>query len=96
MQISDEILKKLEKLSAFKIPDEKREEIKSQLGEIVNFVEILNELNLDKNSATTNVFDKKTPLREDIPSQNREVIDIILKNAPKSENGFFVVPKIIE
>jgi len=34
--------------------------------------------------------------REDIPVSNPEIIEDILKHAPKSEGGFFVVPKIIE
>lgn len=44
MQIDDTLLNKLEKLSALQINDEKREEIKKQLSEIVSFVDILNEL----------------------------------------------------
>ena len=37
MVIDDTLLNKLEKLSALQIPEEKREEFKKQLGEIVNF-----------------------------------------------------------
>ena len=47
MYIDDKMLEKLEKLSALKIPDDKREEFKEQLSKIVDFVEVLNELNLD-------------------------------------------------
>ena len=46
MQIDDTLLNKLEKLSALQISDEKREEVKKQLSEIVSFVDILNELDL--------------------------------------------------
>ncbi len=41
MQIDDKMLEKLEKLSALKIPDHNREEFKSQLGKIVDFVDFL-------------------------------------------------------
>ena len=44
MNVNDELLNKLEKLSAIKIADDKRTKIKEQLSEIVGFVEILNEL----------------------------------------------------
>ena len=40
MIIDDALLSKLERLSALKIPDEKREEFKGQLNNIVDFVEI--------------------------------------------------------
>ena len=42
MQIDDTLLNKLEKLSALQINDEKRDEIKKQLSEIVSFVDVLN------------------------------------------------------
>jgi len=96
MKIDNELLKKLEKLSSLKISDEKREGIINQLSEIVSFVENLNELNLEGEEATFTTLRGGTPFREDIPSVNSEIIKTILEHAPQSENGFFVVPKIIE
>ncbi|MDX1809395.1 MAG: Asp-tRNA(Asn)/Glu-tRNA(Gln) amidotransferase subunit GatC [Sulfurospirillaceae bacterium] len=96
MQIDDNLLTKLENLSALKIDDSKRAEIISELSEIVQFVEILNELNLDKEEATFTTLAGGTPFREDTPFVNPEIIETILDNAPKSQDGYFVVPKIIE
>ncbi|CZE47073.1 Asp-tRNA(Asn)/Glu-tRNA(Gln) amidotransferase subunit GatC [Campylobacter geochelonis] len=96
MAIDDNLLNKLEKLSALKIEDDKREEIKSQLDKIVNFVEILNELDLDKNKVAVSTISGGTPLREDEPNNDKEIIDIILNHAPSTDASFFVVPKIIE
>ena len=96
MQIDSKLLSKLEKLSALKIDDNKREEAISELSKIVGFVEILNELDLSKEKATFTTLEGGTPFREDVASINEEIIDTILKNAPKSENRYFVVPKIIE
>ncbi|MCD8213371.1 MAG: Asp-tRNA(Asn)/Glu-tRNA(Gln) amidotransferase subunit GatC [Campylobacter sp.] len=95
MQIDDTLLSKLEKLSSLKISDDKREEIKRQLSEIVSFVDVLNELDLSDSQAVVSSIKGGTFLREDIPTGS-EVIDIILKNAPSSEGHFFSVPKIIE
>lgn len=92
MTINDELLGKLEKLSAIKIADDKREETKKQLSEIVGFVEILNELDLESQSGKA--FGA-TPLRED-SVKSASVIDDIFKNAPASAEHFFLVPKIIE
>ena len=96
MKIDDELLKKLEKLSSLKISDEKREGVINQLSEIVAFVENLNELDLDKEEATSSTLSGGTPFREDIPHVNPQIVETILKNSPQRENGFFVVPKIIE
>ena len=96
MKIDDHLLQKLEKLSSLKISDDKREVVIHQLSEIVSFVEILNELALDHEEATFTTLSGGTPLREDIPHSVPSIVKTILQHAPKSENGFFVVPKIIE
>jgi aspartyl-tRNA(Asn)/glutamyl-tRNA(Gln) amidotransferase subunit C len=96
MKIDNDLLKKLEKLSSLEIDSDKRDSMVNQLSEIVEFIENLNELNLDKEEATFTTVKGGTPMREDIPSVNPKIIKTILKNAPKSENGSFVVPKIIE
>jgi len=96
MQINDTLLSKLEKLSALKIDDNKREEAIAELSKIVNFVEILNELDLAHEKASFTTLKGGTPFRDDIPSVNEEIIKTILEHAPKSENMYFTVPKIIE
>ncbi|MFK5938033.1 MAG: Asp-tRNA(Asn)/Glu-tRNA(Gln) amidotransferase subunit GatC [Sulfurimonas sp.] len=96
MQVDDALLSKLEKLSFLKVSDDKREEIISQLSEIVSFVDNLSELDttgVDDNFAMS---DMATPLREDIPTPRTSVGEDILKHAPQSSDNFFIVPKIIE
>ena len=96
MQIDDTLLSKLEKLSALKIDDNKREEAIAELTKIVSFVEILNELDLTNETASFTTLKGGTPFRDDVPSINEEIIKTILEHAPKSENTYFTVPKIIE
>ena len=95
MQIDDTLLAKLEKLSSLKIGEEKRKEIENQLSEILNFVDILDELDLSDVGAVVSSREGGTPLREDV-SVSSDVIETILKHAPMSSEHFFVVPKIIE
>ncbi|HIC45047.1 MAG TPA: Asp-tRNA(Asn)/Glu-tRNA(Gln) amidotransferase subunit GatC [Sulfurimonas sp.] len=96
MQIDDALLSKLEKLSYLEIAPDKREEIISQLSEIVSFVDNLSELDTTEMDPTFAMTDKGTQLREDKPSSAEEVSQSIIKNAPLSEDDFFIVPKIIE
>ena len=96
MQINDKLLSKLEKLSALKINEDKREDAINELNKIVGFVEILNELDLSEEKATFTTLKGGTPFREDSVHSNHEIIDKILEHAPKSENRYFAVPKIIE
>lgn len=95
MTITDQMLNKLEKLTALKVPNERREEFKKELSEIVGFVEILDELDLDGLDAEVSTIKQSTRLREDEPHKS-EVIKDILKHAPKTYETYFEVPKIIE
>lgn len=96
MKIDDTLLSKLEKLSSLRISEEKREGVIQQLSEIVAFVENLNELNLENEEASFTTLQGGTPFREDVPNSHSTVVETILAHAPQSEDGFFVVPKIIE
>jgi aspartyl-tRNA(Asn)/glutamyl-tRNA(Gln) amidotransferase subunit C len=96
MIVDDNLIAKLAKLSSLEIDDSKKEKLKSELGDIINFVENLNEIDVSAIEATFSTIEGGTPLREDISEQNLELSNHILKHAPKSENGYFIVPKIIE
>lgn len=96
MQVNDELLTRLEKLSYLKVNDDKREDIINQLSEIVSFVDNLGELNTDGVESTFAMSDSATFTREDTPKCDQEINDDILKHAPKSGDHFFIVPKIIE
>ena len=96
MQVDDALLSRLEKLSFLKVSDDKREEIISQLSEIVSFVDNLSSLDtsgVDENFAMTEMA---TPLREDLSFCDGAINDDILAHAPNSGDHFFIVPKIIE
>ncbi|RAX54643.1 Asp-tRNA(Asn)/Glu-tRNA(Gln) amidotransferase GatCAB subunit C [Helicobacter sp. 16-1353] len=92
MIIDDKLLKRLENLSAIEVGEDKKEEIKSQLSEILNFVENLNSLDLPSEIPHRNL---PTPLREDTPS-NAGIAESVLENAPNAKERFFIVPKIVE
>jgi len=93
MKIDETLVKRLETLSMVEI--ENKEKMANDLAEIVQFVEMLNELDTSEIDATFSTLNNPTPLREDVPVKN-EVIKDILKNAPNAKDGFFIVPKIIE
>jgi aspartyl-tRNA(Asn)/glutamyl-tRNA(Gln) amidotransferase subunit C len=96
MQVDDALIAKLEKLSMLKVDEEKKESIKKELAEILNFVENLNDIDVSKVAATFTTLKGGTPLREDTPKKDETLSGAILNNAPRSEDNFFIVPKIIE
>ncbi len=96
MTVDDNLIAKLAKLSSLEIDDSRKEKLKSELGDIINFVENLNDIDVSHIEATFTTIEGGTPLREDVSIQNLELSNHILKHAPKSEDGYFIVPKIIE
>lgn len=92
MQIDDKLLSKLERLGMIEIEEDKKEEIKSQLSEILGFVDNIASLDIQTLSSKTEL---KTPMREDIP-QDSQIQQDVLSHAPRAEDGYFIVPKIIE
>ena len=96
MQVDDALLSKLEKLSFLQVSDDKREEIKEQLSEIVSFVDNLSDLDTEGVDANFSMDDRPTPLREDSVKPSTQISEDILSHAPKSTDNFFIVPKIIE
>lgn len=94
--IDNAVLEKLEKLSMLKIEDEKKEELAAQLTEILSYVENLSELDTDSLEANFSTLEGGTPMREDLPKQQPEIVKHIFSHAPETENDFFIVPKIID
>ena len=93
MQIDEKLLFKLETLSQLRIDETKRAEILDELNRFLGFVENLNELDISNLEISK---DGSSPLRKDEPNLDESIGQKILKNAPKSEDNFFIVPKIIE
>jgi len=96
MTIDDNVLAKLEKLSALRIEDSKREEIKSQLSSILSYIDNLNELDTDDLDSSFSTLDGGTPLRADTPREPNSIAKEILSRAPQSQDDFFIVPAIID
>lgn len=95
MQIDENLLEKLERLSALKIADEKRKELLSELSEIVNFVEKLNEIDLDSLETSVSPIKNNIIFRND-EVKNSNIINEVFKHSPSFQDHFFIVPKIID
>lgn len=92
MQIDDTLLAKLEQLSMLHITESKRDETKKNLEEILGFIENLASVEVDETYLQEQY---QTPLRED-EVVDSEVATDVLAHAPKAQDNFFIVPKIIE
>ncbi len=96
MQIDSTVLAKLEKLSHLRVDEDKKDEIISQLTEIVSYVENLAELDTSALDASFSTLEGGTPMRKDIPESDSTIPKSILAHAPLNDDDFFIVPAIIE
>lgn len=91
MMIDELLLGKLQKLAMIDLSQEEAAEVASNLNEILGFIDNLSSINTDGIALSTNA---KTPLRDDVPKDSNVALNV-LENAPKAQDGFFIVPKII-
>ena len=86
---------KIARLSRLNIPEASKQNLKNDLNNILGFVAQLDEVNTSDVKPLASVTGHKLPLRSDKVTDGN-IEDLVLKNAPESSSGFFVVPKVIE
>ncbi|WP_163539174.1 Asp-tRNA(Asn)/Glu-tRNA(Gln) amidotransferase subunit GatC [Gracilibacillus sp. YIM 98692] len=94
-EISKDQVKHVANLARLALEEEEVEKMTKQLGDIINYAELLNELDTDDVEPTTHVLDLKNVMRKDEPKEWIKKEDA-LKNAPDEEDGQFQVPSILE
>ena len=95
MTIDLKTVKHISKLSRISIEDEKAKKLEKDLNSIFKWIEKLNELNTDNVEPLTSIAETTLRFRKDqILSKN--IREDILKNSPKDNKDYFVVPKVVE
>jgi aspartyl-tRNA(Asn)/glutamyl-tRNA(Gln) amidotransferase subunit C len=86
---------KVAMLARLKLSESELETLTTQLGSVLNYVEILNEVNTDDVEPMahavelSNVF-RSDEIRDSLPRE------LALSNAPKTDGRAFLVPEILE
>lgn len=81
------------KLARLELTEEEKILYTKQLGDVLKYVDQMNEVDTTNVKPMTQVIDTAALLREDVPSQEISK-EALMSNAPEEENGFFKVPKI--
>ena len=95
MTITQEQVAKVAKLARIKITEAEQQKFAGELTGIMNWIEQLSEVDTDGVEPMTSVVDTKLYRREDKITDG-DYRDDVLANAPESQEGFFVVPKVVE
>ena len=95
MSINNKELTKISHLCKISIPDQQKEQLIININKIINWMEILNEVDTKNIEPLINVHQKNITTAKDKISDG-DLIDSIFKNTPHDKYNYFTVPKVIE
>ncbi len=94
MDISKEQVEHVARLASIELTEEEKELFGKQLGQVLEHAAVIASVDTEGVPPTSHAFPLANVFRDDRarPSLSQEEA---LQNAPQTENGFFVVPRII-
>jgi aspartyl-tRNA(Asn)/glutamyl-tRNA(Gln) amidotransferase subunit C len=95
MKITDEIVDHIAHLARLKFEGESKDKIREDMERIVNFMEILQEVDTENVEPLIFMSNEVNRLREDEPKVTVSQ-DEALKNAPKKDSDYFRIPKVLD
>jgi aspartyl-tRNA(Asn)/glutamyl-tRNA(Gln) amidotransferase subunit C len=99
MAIDTETVRKVAKLARLAPPEDRLAPLAQELNQILQWIEQLQEVDIEGVEAMTSTVEASLPMREDVLTSDETGggrPDEVVANAPKTEDHFFVVPKVVE
>ena len=95
MSLDEKTVARIARLARIAVPDDELAPLADELSHILKWIEQLNEVDTDGVPPMTSVAAMKLAWREDRVTDGGRPEDI-LANAPERQDGYFVVPKVVE
>ncbi|MEQ1652999.1 MAG: Asp-tRNA(Asn)/Glu-tRNA(Gln) amidotransferase subunit GatC [Hyphomicrobium sp.] len=95
MQVDEATVRRIARLARIKVTDAEAKGLEKELTQILQWVEQLGEVDTASVEPMTRVVPSAMTMRTDKITDGEKADDVTL-NAPLTEDGFFVVPKIVE
>ena len=95
MSVDAQTVRRIAHLARIAVADDEVERLQGEINAVLAFVEQLNEVNIEGVEPMTSVTPMKMKQREDVVTDG-EIADDIVKNAPATDDHFFLVPKVVE
>jgi len=95
MSVDIATVKRVARLSRLAVSDEDAQRMVGELNVILGFVEQRDEVDVSGVEPMTSVIAMDMKKRADVVTDGDKAADIVA-NAPASEEGFFLVPKVVE
>jgi aspartyl-tRNA(Asn)/glutamyl-tRNA(Gln) amidotransferase subunit C len=95
MAVDRETVKRVARLARIKVTEEEAAALEGELNGILGWVEQLSEVDVTGVEPMTSVTPMRMKKRPNQVTEGDRTADI-LSNAPASQDGYFVVPKVVE
>ena len=95
MSIDAKTVRRIAHLARIAVAEDEVGHLQAELNAFLAFVEQLKDVNVDGVEPMTSVTPMVLKTREDVITDGG-IPDDIVKNAPASEDHFFLVPKVVE
>ncbi|MGO8740572.1 Asp-tRNA(Asn)/Glu-tRNA(Gln) amidotransferase subunit GatC [Rhodoblastus sp.] len=95
MSVDLATVRRIAHLARIRVSEEEAPFLQNEINSILNFVEELNAVDVEGVEPMTSVLPMTMKKRADVVTDG-EIVEKVLANAPAREDGFFVVPKVIE
>jgi len=95
MSVDATTVRRIAHLARVAVADDEIEHLRGEINAILAFVEQLAEVNVDGVEPMTSVTPMTMKKRPDVVTDGCDA-DVFLRNAPATENNYFLVPKVVE
>jgi aspartyl-tRNA(Asn)/glutamyl-tRNA(Gln) amidotransferase subunit C len=95
MSVDADTVRRIAHLARIAVAEGEIEHLRGELNAMLAFVEQLQEVNVDGVEPMTSVTPMQMKKRPDVVTDG-DIADDIVKNAPATEDHFFLVPKVVE
>jgi aspartyl-tRNA(Asn)/glutamyl-tRNA(Gln) amidotransferase subunit C len=95
MSIDAATVRKVARLARIAEPEDRVEPLAKELSGIIDWIEQLNEVDVEGVEPMTSAVKTPLPMREDVVTEGGDP-NRVLANAPRTANHFFIVPKVVE
>jgi aspartyl-tRNA(Asn)/glutamyl-tRNA(Gln) amidotransferase subunit C len=96
MRISPEETRHIARLARLQLDESQVERVAQQLDAILGYVRKLDEVNTEGVEATSHALDMTNVWRPDVAEEAAVDRGLLFAQAPRFEQGYYVVPKVIE
>jgi aspartyl-tRNA(Asn)/glutamyl-tRNA(Gln) amidotransferase subunit C len=95
MSVDTDTVRRIARLARIRVAEEEVEHLKGELNAILAFVEQLGEVDVAGVAPMTSVTPMAMKKRIDEVTDGGDAA-AVLKNAPATQDGYFLVPKVVE